>query len=148
MTLPTIDNQVILAKVVDLGSPYGERLASLKASMSDSEISIDTSANLGTSSDLGAGTYAFITPKPSWLLQRQCRLQWNLPPMESLSSSLIPLLYLIPLKGNGLFPQSPQTQPTPAKAFQHPYFLKGRLLWLDNATCHRRRPQSKGRRRV
>ena len=60
MTLPTINNQVIVAKVVDLGAPYGERLRfSKKASMSDSEIAIDTSANLGTSGDLGAGTYVF-----------------------------------------------------------------------------------------
>ena len=58
--LPAVENQLVLAKVEDLGQPYGKRLRfSRKAAIVDGELKVDNEINLGTSGDLGAGTYVF-----------------------------------------------------------------------------------------
>jgi len=58
--LPAVENQLVLAKVVDLGEPYGMRLQfSRKAAMVDGNLEVDNEIDLGTSGDLGGGTYVF-----------------------------------------------------------------------------------------
>jgi len=58
--LPAVENQLVLAKVVNLGEPYGNRLQfSRKAALVGGELKVDNEIDMGTSGDLGAGVYAF-----------------------------------------------------------------------------------------